>query len=167
MRLAHSFWLKTFVTTVAAVSFVWLLEVTILDSRHAVLPLGFLPFSSDTEVPSPGSRATFTATAYCKGPVTAAGTAVREGVVASDPSLLPIGSVLQVDTRDDKWDGVYTVLDTGPRIQGREIDIYMWSCYDALAFGKRAVRLTVLRLGWSPKATAPSFLEQLFGRPAN
>src|SRR3954470_16640877 len=116
MQLAQSFWLKTLVTTVAAVMFVWLLEATILDSRHSILPLGFPPFTSDTEPPSPGSRATYSATAYCKGPVTAAGTAVREGVVASDPSLLPIGSVLQVDTRDDKWDGVYTVLDTGPKI---------------------------------------------------
>jgi hypothetical protein len=58
------------------------------------------------------------------------------------------------------------VLDTGPAIQGRKIDLYMWSCHEALAFGRKPVRLTVLRLGWNPRATAPGFLDRLFRRPA-
>ena len=56
-------------------------------------------------------------------------------------------------------------MDTGPAIQGRLIDIYMWSCYEALDFGRMPIQLTVLRMGWNPKATTPSFLERLFKRP--
>ena len=40
----------------------------------------------------------------------------------------------------------------------------MWSCNEALAFGRQAVRLTVLRLGWNPRATTPSLLDRLFSR---
>ena len=50
--------------------------------------------------------------------------------------------------------GIYTVLDTGPKIQGRQIGLYMWSCYEALDFGRRPITLTVLRLGCNPKNTA-------------
>ena len=38
----------------------------------------------------------------------------------------------------------------------------MWSCHEALEFGRRPVRLTVLRLGWNPQATTPSFIDRLF-----
>jgi hypothetical protein len=40
----------------------------------------------------------------------------------------------------------------------------MWSCNEALQFGRRPIHLTVLRLGWNPRATTPSFLERFFKR---
>jgi 3D (Asp-Asp-Asp) domain-containing protein len=161
--LADSLWRKVVVTAVAAGGFVALYEVTMLDSqnlpwRHASAP--------ESTPPSPGARLTFVATAYCKGMVTAAGTAVKAGVAASDPNLLPLGSIIELDVDDGRYDGIYSVLDTGPSVQGREIDLYMWSCHEALRFGRRSVRLTVLRLGWNPKATTPSFMDRLFRRPA-
>src|SRR5205807_1115594 len=51
-------------------------------------------------------------------------------------------------------------------LQGRHIDIYMWSCNEALAFGRRPAHLNVLRLGWSPRSTTPSFLDRFFKRSA-
>jgi len=42
-------------------------------------------------------------------------------------------------------------MDTGPAVQGRIIDLYLWSCHDALRFGRRTIQLTVLRLGWNPQ----------------
>ena len=61
----------------------------------------------------------FTATAYCKGTTTAAGTAVRRGIAAADRDVLPPGSVVSLSTGDPEFDGVYTqVLDTGPAVQG-------------------------------------------------
>jgi len=89
---------------------------------------------------------------------------VRTGIAAADPGLLPVGSVISVATNETKYNGVYTIMDTGPAVQGREIDLYMWSCHDALKFGRQQVRLTVLRLGWNPKATTPSFMQRLFRR---
>ena len=58
-------------------------------------------------------------------------------------------------------------MDTGPAVQGRLIDIYMWSCYEALDFGRMPIQLTVLRLGWNPKATTPGFFERMFKRPSD
>jgi 3D (Asp-Asp-Asp) domain-containing protein len=107
----------------------------------------------------------FDATAYCKGLVTSSGVAVQRGVAAADPALLPVGSVINVDARDEKYSGIYTVLDTGPAVQGREIDLYMWSCNEALQFGRRPVRLMVMRMGWNPVATTPSVMDRLFKRP--
>jgi hypothetical protein len=57
------------------------------------------------------------------------------------------------------------VMDTGPGVQGRQLDIYMWSCNEALQFGRQAARVTVLRLGWNPRATSPGFMDRLFRRP--
>jgi len=56
------------------------------------------------------------------------------------------------------------VMDTGPSVQGREVDVYMWSCNEALAFGRKPIQLTVLRLGWNPRATTPGFLGRFFKR---
>jgi hypothetical protein len=52
-------------------------------------------------------------------------------------------------------------MDTGPAVQGRHVDLYMWSCYEALDFGRRPIHLTVVRLGWNPKATGPKLVDRL------
>ena len=55
-----------------------------------------------------------------------------------------------------------TVMDTGPAVQGRHIDIYIWNCNEALALGRRSVSINVLRLGWNPKASTPGLIDRLF-----
>ena len=162
MMISGRFWRKTIVTAIAAVGFVSFYEVTALDSKY-VARLATL--HEATALPIPGSRLSFTATAYCKGLVTASGVAVQSGVVAADPELLPVGSVVEVDSLSQKYNGIYTVMDTGPAVQGRQLDLYMWSCNEALQFGRKPIHLTVLRLGWNPRATTPSFLDRLFKRP--
>src|SRR5688572_30909720 len=58
-------------------------------------------------------------------------------------------------------------MDTGPKVPGCLLDLYMWSCHEALRFGRREVRVTVLRLGWDPKASSPGLIDRLFkGREA-
>ncbi len=146
----------------AAIAFVSTYEVTILDSKYAART-GVL--RETTALPAPGARLAFSATAYCKGLTTASGAPAQSGIAAADPELLPVGSVIEIESTPPRYSGIYTVLDTGPAIQGRIIDLYMWSCYEALDFGRRPIRLTVLRLGWNPQATAPTFLERLFKRP--
>jgi 3D (Asp-Asp-Asp) domain-containing protein len=157
--ISRSLWRKALVTAVAAGAFVSAYEVTILDSQSVALA-GVL--HETTVLPVPGARLAFNATAYCKGITTSSGAPVQSGVAAADPELLPVGSVVQLDTLPALYDGIYTVLDTGPSVQGRLVDIYMWSCNEALAFGRQAIRLTVLRLGWNPRATTPSLLDRLF-----
>jgi 3D (Asp-Asp-Asp) domain-containing protein len=161
MIISDRFWRRTIVTAVASCGFVSMYEVTALDSKY-VARLATL--RETLALPIPGSRLAFSATAYCKGLVTTSGVAAQTGVVAADPQLLPVGSVIEVDSLPQKYNGIYTVMDTGPAVQGREIDVYMWSCNEALQFGRRPVHLNVLRLGWSPRATTPSLLERMFKR---
>ena len=49
-------------------------------------------------------------------------------------------------------------------MQGRHLDLYMWSCNEALAFGRKEVQVTVLRLGWNPNDSTPSLITTLFRR---
>jgi 3D (Asp-Asp-Asp) domain-containing protein len=114
--------------------------------------------------PEPGVKLVFTATAYCKGTTTASGIAVRRGIAAADPQVLPAGSVVTLSTGVTDFDGVYTVMDTGPKVKGRLLDLYVWSCHEALAFGRKAVQVTVLRLGWDPRASAATLVDRLFRR---
>jgi 3D (Asp-Asp-Asp) domain-containing protein len=160
--ISGSFWRKTLVTVVAAGAFVWFFEATILDSKYAAR---FATLRESSALPAPGARLTFSATAYCKGMVTTSGVAVQTGIAAADPELLPVGSIVQIDELPPQYNGIYTILDTGPSIQGRIVDMYMWSCYEALEFGRKPIRLTVLRLGWNPRATSPGLMDRFFGRP--
>jgi 3D (Asp-Asp-Asp) domain-containing protein len=162
MIIAGSLWRKVLVTVGAAAGFVSLYEVTILDSKYAAHQA---ELHEATAQPAPGARLAFSATAYCKGVTTASGVAVQNGVAAADPDLLPVGSVIEVDTPATRYNGIYTVMDTGPRVQGRRIDIYIWSCNEALQFGHQPIKVMVLRLGWNPRATGPNFLKGLFRRP--
>ena len=140
--------MKFLATAIAALVLVVVYERVIQDSRDARIDS-----ASDTDAPAPGRAVRFQVTAYCKGQTTASGVRVRSGIAAADPKLLPPGSVIQIEGVPPDYEGIYTVLDTGPAVQGRIIDIYMWSCYDALDFGRRPAAVTVLRLGWDPQAS--------------
>jgi 3D (Asp-Asp-Asp) domain-containing protein len=157
--LSRSLGRKLTATCIAVAGFVLLLEVSMFDLRHTGLAEPV-----DPTLPVAGARVAFTATAYCKGTTTASGVSVRTGIAAADPGILPVGSVVNVATDDPKYNGVYTIMDTGPRVQGRLIDVYIWSCHEALKFGRRPVEVTVLRYGWNPRASTPSLMERLFRR---
>jgi 3D (Asp-Asp-Asp) domain-containing protein len=94
-----------------------------------------------------------TATAYCDDGKTQSGVQTRTGILAADPRILPVGSVVRII--DGATAGIYTVMDTGPAVKGQRIDIFMPDCARAKKFGQRPVRIRVLRRGWDPKASAP------------
>lgn len=152
---------RAFATSVAVAGFVLLYEATTFDSKYAAR---HAREDERTGAPIPGTRLTFTATAYCKGTTTASGVQPRSGVAAADPRILPVGSVVRLDSHYERHSGIYTIMDTGPSVQGREIDIYIWSCIEALEFGRQSVGVTVLRLGWSPNASTPRLIDRLLGR---
>lgn len=145
LLLSRSFRRKLLATALTALVFTLLYQASVIDSR-AVAEVGAAAMGA----PARGATGAFEATAYCRGTTTASGVQVRAGIAAGDPKVLPIGSVIQVDGTDiaTPYHGIYTVLDTGPEIKGREIDIYMWNCDEAVKFGRRQVKLTVLRSGW-------------------
>jgi 3D (Asp-Asp-Asp) domain-containing protein len=167
MRLSQSVTRKVVATTITAVGFVVLYEATIFDSKYATRTVlekeRALEQLHQLEPNAVGAAMRFTASAYCKGTTTASGVIPRAGVAAADERLLPVGSVIQVQAIDQQYSGIYTVMDTGPMIQGRNIDLYMCSCFEALQFGRRIVQVAVLRLGWNPQTTSSSLFDTLFG----
>jgi 3D (Asp-Asp-Asp) domain-containing protein len=84
------------------------------------------------------------ATAYAKHGRTASGTKARRGVIAADPRVLPLGSKVKVKGAGG-YSGVYRVEDTGRRIRGHKIDVFIPSHREARKFGKRRVRVKVLK----------------------
>jgi 3D (Asp-Asp-Asp) domain-containing protein len=94
-------------------------------------------------VPAPNANGTYTATAYSVEGETASGRTARKGIVAADIDLLPLGTRIRI-TGAGRYSGEYTVADTGRKISGREIDIYLPNDAEAKRFGKKRVRVKVV-----------------------
>ena len=100
----------------------------------------------------------FLATAYTKTDAgctdhTATGTPVRTGVVAVDPTVIPYGTRMFVQTVDGSFIyGVSTAEDCGGAIIGNRLDLYMNTTEECFQFGARDC--TVYFLGdanWRPQ----------------
>jgi 3D (Asp-Asp-Asp) domain-containing protein len=88
----------------------------------------------------------FEATAYSLEGKTASGAPSREGIVAADPKVLPLGTRIRVHGAG-RYDGEYVVKDTGRAIRGREIDLYLANDREAHRFGRKRVRVEILQRG--------------------
>ncbi|MFL6450529.1 MAG: 3D domain-containing protein [Bryobacteraceae bacterium] len=88
----------------------------------------------------------YRATAYAQSGKTASGEITHRHVVAADPDILPLGSRIKI-RHAGKYSGEYVVADTGARIQGRRLDIYMPSEMACKKFGSKLVRVKVIQLG--------------------
>lgn len=88
---------------------------------------------------------TYIATAYSLRGRTASGQIVSKGLIAADPRVLPLGSRVRLEA--GAYSGEYLVADTGSMVRGRRIDIWTPSSREAMRFGRRPVKLTVLSLG--------------------
>lgn len=93
-----------------------------------------------------GSAATesFEATAYSLHGRTASGAVTAPGIIAADPRVLPIGSRVRIEA--GSYSGEYLVADTGGAVRGKRIDIWTPSAREAMRFGRRTVKLTILNL---------------------
>ena len=96
----------------------------------------------DNTTTAAGPPMSFTATAYSLRGRTASGKPVARGLIAADRRVLPIGTRVRLEA--GSYSGEYTVADTGGAVRGRKIDIWMPSTREAMRFGRRPVKLTVL-----------------------
>jgi 3D (Asp-Asp-Asp) domain-containing protein len=78
--------------------------------------------------------------------MTTAGVPAAPGYVAADPEVIPLGSVIYVES--PLRSGVYQVMDTGELIKGKIIDIFIPSYEACKDFGRRMVKVKVLRYGF-------------------
>lgn len=86
----------------------------------------------------------FEATAYAKRSTTASGDRPQTGIVAADPRILPLGTKIRVSGAG-RYSGIYMVADTGNKVQGRRIDIFIPNQRRAKKFGRKKVGVKVLR----------------------
>ena len=97
-----------------------------------------------------GPATSYVATAYSLRGRTASGKPVSKGLIAADPRVLPLGSRVRLDAGN--YSGEYLVADTGGMVRGKRIDIWTPSSREAMSFGRRTVKLTVLSWGGKRKA---------------
>jgi 3D (Asp-Asp-Asp) domain-containing protein len=102
------------------------------------------PSAPATPAPAPqpaqsaGRTLTVTSTGYSLPGHTATGLAVGWGVVAVDPSVIPLGTKLTIPGYGD---GV--AADTGGGVRGADIDLWFPSLATARAWGRRTVTITL------------------------
>jgi 3D (Asp-Asp-Asp) domain-containing protein/peptidoglycan hydrolase CwlO-like protein len=88
--------------------------------------------------PKSGSKVTVASTGYCLRGTTATGIPVGWGVVAVDPSFIPLGTRMFVPGY-----GEGVAADTGSAVRGAMIDVWFPTCEQALAWGWRTVTITL------------------------
>jgi 3D (Asp-Asp-Asp) domain-containing protein len=110
---------------------------------QGVMPADYTATAASTEDSGPISEpSNYVATAYSLRGKTASGRMVGRGLIAADPRVLPLGSRVRLD--HPGYSGEYLVADTGGMIRGKRIDIWTPSSGEAMRFGRRTVKLTVL-----------------------
>jgi 3D (Asp-Asp-Asp) domain-containing protein len=110
---------------------------------------------------SPGQlNGTYIATAYDVSGITASGVYTQKHVVAADPNILPIGTIIRVRSAGP-YSGEYVVADTGEKIVGRKLDIYLPSPAACKEFGVKPVRVRVISLGQGTHQDAKEALKEV------
>ena len=111
----------------------------------APAPLDPPPSPSSTAAPAPpllapdgGQTLTVMATGYALGGRTSTGLPVGWGVVAVDPSLIPLGTKLSIPGY-----GEAVAADTGGAVRGPTIDLWFPTTAQALAWGRRTVTIVL------------------------
>jgi peptidoglycan DL-endopeptidase CwlO len=87
---------------------------------------------------SGSSKVTVSSTGYCLRGTTATGIPVGWGVIAVDPSFIPLGTRMFVPGY-----GAGVAADTGSAVKGAVIDLWFPTCAQALQWGWRTVTITL------------------------
>jgi 3D (Asp-Asp-Asp) domain-containing protein len=116
-------------------------------SSHIATFLSAILFVSGVAAAASPARKTgsekFLASAYSIGGKAASGSKSCKGTVSADPKVLPLGSKIRVRNAGI-YSGDYTVVDTGRKVKGHSIDIYVSSVREAIEFGKKQVEVEIL-----------------------
>ena len=85
-------------------------------------------------------------TSYCLRGTTRRGRYVRPGIIAADPRFFPLSRYVELYV-GKKYYGRFLVDDTGRKIKGNHIDVWLPTCREAKIFGvKRGTAVLLPRL---------------------
>lgn len=107
-------------------------ETPKLDTR----PKSKLWWKARTTRAAPGESIEVSLTAYCLKGTTRRDNYVRQGIVASDPRVFPLGRYVEVYVGKN-YLGRFLVDDTGGVIKGAILDIWTPTCRQARLFGRQ------------------------------
>ena len=136
MRVAK-YLLLTYIAVMVGLCYVQLCDIktAVYDGNTAIMALSIeierKDAVSESENPTWTSLGTFEVTHYCDGELTATGTKVHEGVVAVDPTVIPLGSEIYIDGY-----GTFTAEDTGKDIVGKRLDVFIPDRSECLSRGR-------------------------------
>lgn len=107
-----------------------------------------IPTKAEKVIPwHPGKWRSFVATWYAQTGTTASGVQTHDYLTAAaDPSVLPMGTVIQVKFRNGDT-RVYQVQDTGALVHGTHVDLFYHSRHKDMVNGRQPVKLRVLAWG--------------------
>ena len=88
----------------------------------------------------------FIATAFSVEGAGASGKWSHPGTVAADRRILPLNSRIRIYGAG-QYSGEYTVEDSGAKVDGQHIDVYMPSKAEAKKFGRQRVKVVILEYG--------------------
>lgn len=91
----------------------------------------------------PGEAVRVVITAYCLKGETRRGRWTREGIVAADPRIFPLGRYVELFARG-RYLGRFLVDDTGKNIKGARIDLWKATCGAAHNFGRAKGRAVLV-----------------------
>jgi 3D (Asp-Asp-Asp) domain-containing protein len=90
----------------------------------------------------------FIVTAYAVGCDVVHGNPTRSGTqpvveftVAADPTVLPIGSIIEIEGLGERM-----VHDVGGKVKGRHVDVFVGGCREARRWGRRDRTVRVLHI---------------------
>jgi 3D (Asp-Asp-Asp) domain-containing protein len=84
-------------------------------------------------------------TSYCLSGTTRRGRYVRAGIIAADPKYFPLSRYVELYV-GKKYYGRFLVDDTGRKIRGAHVDVWLPTCREAKRFGlKRGTAMLVPR----------------------
>lgn len=125
-----------------------------------IVALLFLTSALHTQAAPLPATGRYIATAYSVSGKTASGEYTQRHIVAADPAILPIGSIIKIE-HASHYSGEYVVADTGEKIIGRRLDIYIPSTIACKKFGKRRVKVEVIQVGDGTHEAAKESVHQV------
>jgi 3D (Asp-Asp-Asp) domain-containing protein len=96
------------------------------------------PTDASPTVAAGGATITVRATGYALRGRTATGIPTAPGVVAVDPSVIPLGTRMSIPGYGDA-----IAADTGSAVHGNVIDLWFASTAEAMRWGRRTVTITI------------------------
>ena len=70
--------------------------------------------------------------------------ALRRGIAAVDPKIIPLGTRLYIEDPNGKWNYGYAIAGDTRAIKGNRIDICLDTYAEAIQFGRRTLKVYIL-----------------------